>query len=249
MQPISLGGRLGRVAPLALIAGLALTSIGCATKGFVREQVGATDSRLADTNRRVEGQEGKLRDASGQLEAGRQRLDTFDTRLGEVGVRAGRASEQADGASVLAREARKAADDAAANAREMDGRLSGRIANRNRYAALDTRTITFEFGKADVGDQAINELREVCKALREDPNAVVELRGHTDGVGNDRTNLRLSRDRVDAIVRYLVHKEGIELRRIHTVGLGKVAPLADNNTREGRARNRRVDVTLLSPQS
>ena len=242
MQPISLGGRLGRVAPLALIAGLALTSIGCATKDFVREQVGATDSRLADTNRRVEGQ-------AGQLETGRQRLDTFDTRLGEVGVLAGRASEQADGASVLAREARKAADDAAANAREMDGRLSSRIANRNKYTALETRAITFEFGKADVGDQAINELRELCKALREDPNAVVELRGHTDGVGNDRTNVRLSRDRVDAIVRYLVHKEGIELRRIHAVGLGKAAPVADNNTREGRARNRRVDVTLLSPQS
>jgi outer membrane protein OmpA-like peptidoglycan-associated protein len=237
------------MAPLAVIAGLALTSVGCATKDYVREQVGATDSRLADTNRRVEGQEGRLREAAGQLETGRQRLDTFDTRLGEVGVLAGRASEQADGASVLAREARKAADDAAASAREMDGRLSSRIANRNRYTALDTRTIMFEFGKADVGDQAINELRELSQALREDPNAVVELRGHTDGVGNDRTNLRLSRDRVDAIVRYLVHKEGIEIRRIHAVGLGKAAPLADNSTREGRARNRRVDMTLLSPQS
>ncbi|HUG35471.1 MAG TPA: OmpA family protein [Candidatus Limnocylindrales bacterium] len=242
MQRISLGGRLGRMVPLALIAGLALTIIGCATKDFVREQVGATDSRLADTNRRVEGQEGRLRDASGQLEAGRQRLDTFDTRLGEVGGLAGRATEQA-------RDARKAADDAAVSTREMDGRLSSRIANRNKYSALDTRMILFEFGKADVGDQAINELREVSKALREDLNAVVELRGHTDAVGNDQANVRLSRDRVDAIVRYLVHKEGIELRRIHAVGLGKVAPLADNNTREGRARNRRVDVTLRSPQS
>jgi outer membrane protein OmpA-like peptidoglycan-associated protein len=94
----------------------------------------------------------------------------------------------------------------------------------------------------------MTSLIEVVKALKEDPNAILELTGHTDAVGAERANIALSRDRVDAVARYLV-QQGVELRRIHTVGLGKAVPVADNNTREGRAKNRRVDVRLLSPQS
>jgi outer membrane protein OmpA-like peptidoglycan-associated protein len=230
------------VGPAVLVAVAVVALMGCASKAYVREQVGGTDARLAQTSQRVDGQEARLRETTDQVDAGRKRLEGLDAKVGEVGTLALQANERAG-------EARKTADDASSSARDIEGRLSGRIANRNRYAALDTRSVYFDFGRSELKDDAINALREVARALREDPNAVLELRGHTDALGPDRANLALSRERVDAIVRFLVQKEGVELRRLHAVGLGKATPVADNNTRDGRARNRRVDVTLLSTQS
>lgn len=224
-----------------LIGGVTLLSFGCATKGYVREQLGPTQTRLAETGQRVDAQEVKLREQGA-------RTDGIDTRLGETSQLAGRASSQAEEATGLARDAKKSADSTAEAVRDLDTRMASRWTNRNRFTALDTRSIFFESGRAALTDGGMTSLIEVVKALKEDPNAILELSGHTDSVGAERANIALSRDRVDAVARYLV-QQGVELRRIHTVGLGKAVPVADNNTREGRAKNRRVDVRLLSPQS
>lgn len=235
-------------ATLLLIGGVTLLSFGCATKGYVREQLSPTQARLAETGQRVDGHEAKLRDTTAQIDASRQRADGFDSRLSETGAAVGRAAAQADEASNLARDAKKSSESTAEAVRDVDSRLTARIANRNRFTALDTRSIFFEFGRSDIKDDGMTALVEVVKALKEDPNAILEISGHTDAVGAERANLQLSRDRVDSVVRYLI-QQGVELRRVHTVGLGKAVPVADNNTREGRAKNRRVDVRLLSPQS
>lgn len=241
----------------AALVGLAVASLaGCATKAFVREQVGGTEVRLADVTQRVDTQEAKLREASGQVEQGRQRLDGLDARVGEVGAlagqaneRAAQASDRAGEASGLARDAKRTAEEAATTARDVESRLSGRIGDRNRYTAIESHDLKFDSGKAELKDESINALREIARALKQDPNAVIELRGHTDGTGNDQINLRLSRERVEAVTRYLVTKEGVELRRIYALGVGKADPAASNATREGRAKNRRVQITVLSTQS
>jgi outer membrane protein OmpA-like peptidoglycan-associated protein len=237
------------LAAAALVGAAALALAGCATKAFVREQVGGTELRVTEVSQRVDAQDARLREAGGQLEQTRQQVGGLETKVGEVGTLAVQANDRAGQALGAAQDARRAADEAATSAREVDARLSGRLANRNRYSPLETHSVQFDTGRAELRDEAINTLRELARALREDPNAIVELRGHTDAVGPDALNLRLSRERVDAVVRYLVHKEGVELRRIHAVGLGKAIPAADNRTAEGRAKNRRVEVTLLSTQS
>lgn len=235
-------------ASAALIGAAVLSLAGCATKAFVREQVGGTEVRLTDISQRVDTQEAKLRETSGQVDQSRQRIEGLDAKVGEVGTLAVQANEKAGQASDLGREAKKAADDAAATARDVESRLAGRIANRNNYTTVESHSLQFDSGKAELKDESINSLREIARALKQDPNAVVELRGHTDGTGSDQLNLRLSRERVDAVMRYLVHKEGVELRRIHALGLGKADPTANNSTREGRAKNRRVEIVVLSTQ-
>lgn len=252
----SVAGRAVHVVVSAALIGAAVVALsGCATKAFVREQVGGTEVKLVDVTHRVETQEAKLRETSGQVDQSQRRIEGLDAKVGEVGTlalqaneKAGQASDRAGEASALARDAKKTADDAAANARDAESRLAGRIANRNMYQTVETHRVQFDSGRSELRDEAINSLREIARALKQDPNAVVELRGYTDKVGSDQLNLRLSRDRVDAVVRYLAHKEGVELRRIHALGLGKADPAADNGTREGRAQNRRVDVTVLSTQ-
>jgi outer membrane protein OmpA-like peptidoglycan-associated protein len=231
-----------RVTCLVLYGGLAILFSGCATKGYVREQVSSAEGRgnqkIGVVDQRIESQDAKLRETSTQL----------DSRIGEVRSMASQASSTGQEAKSIGQEAKKTADDVSAAVRDVDSRTTQRFAARNQYTVIDTKSLVFDFGKADLRDESVNLLREVAAALKQDPNAVVELQGHTDGVGSDRFNLQLSRERVDTVTRYLVNKEGIDLRRIHTVGLGKEAPVADNGSKNGRAKNRRVEIRVLTTQ-
>lgn len=239
----------GKATTLLLCAGVALAASACATKGFVRTQVGQTETRVAQVSQRVDEQDTTLRDTRARVDESRQSIDVHGQRLQGLDGKVTEVGAVATEAAAAAREARKTADDATAAARDVDGRLTRRLADRNRFTVLETHTIYFDFAKAELRDEAITELGEVARILKEDPNAVVELQGHTDAVGDDRINLRLSRERADAVARLLVQRHGIELRRIHALGLGKAVPVADNGTQEGRAKNRRLDIRVLAPQA
>ena len=80
-----------------------------------------------------------------------------------------------------------------------------------------------------------------------DPNAVVELQGYADPRGSDDYNYRLTRERVESVVRYLV-QQGVELHRVHAAGMGKDRQPAGTG-RDALAKSRRVDIVLLAPQS
>ena len=219
----------------------------CATKGFVREQVGSTESKLAQ---RVDTTDAKLRETSDRtasntqaLESTGQRLTGLDSKVGEVGTLA------AD-AKTVATDAKKDAAAVAQAQKDSESVFNQRFANRNKYAQVQSKSIYFDFNKADLKDDGINELRDLANALKSDPNAVLELQGFADARGTDKYNYQLTRDRVDAVVRYLVMREGIDLRRIAAVGMGK-ATLADGEKpgKETYAKSRRVEMRLLSPQS
>jgi len=220
---------------LVLCCATAITASACATKKFVRTQVGATEDRLGH---RVNTQETELRTQQTELrqtaertganaqalEAANQRLQGVDSRVTEVSALAKSAQEEA-------------------------GAVAQRFANRNKYGALETKTVYFDFNRADLRDEGFGELEEIARALKADPNAVVELQGFADSRGSDVYNQRLTRDRVDAVVRYLVQRHGVELRRIFGVGMGKAPQTAgDGAGRDALAKSRRVDIVLLAPQ-
>lgn len=215
---------------------------GCATKKFVREQVGATEGRLGQ---RVDTQETELKQTTERTGATAQALQAANERLQGIDSRVQGVDSRVTEVSALAKQAQQDASAAGEAVRATDQRF----ANRNKLATLETKSVFFDFGKADVRDQAMPELEDVAKALKADPNAVVELQGFADSSGSDLYNYRLTRDRVDAVTRYLV-QQGIELRRIYAVGMGK-APRERNGKadREALARSRRVDIVLLAPQS
>jgi outer membrane protein OmpA-like peptidoglycan-associated protein len=228
------------MAVLILCCATAVLVSACATKKFVREQVGATETKLGQ---RVDTQETELRQTSERtgantqaLEAANQRFQGVDSQLSEV--------------SALAKDARKEAGTVGDVLRETDTRLTQRFANRNKYSALETKSVYFDFNKADLRDEGMTDLEDVAKALKADPNAVVELQGFADPRGADQYNYRLTRDRVDAVIRYLVQRHGIELRRVHAVGMGKEPQAAGTPaSKDVLAKSRRVDIVLLAPQS
>jgi len=99
----------------------------------------------------------------------------------------------------------------------------------------------FDFDKADIKPAGREILDGAVKTLRDNPNLHVVVDGHTDSVGSDAYNQKLSERRAKAVRDYLV-RQGIEANRITTKGYGKSRPIADNKTAEGRAKNRRAEV-------
>ena len=111
--------------------------------------------------------------------------------------------------------------------------------------AVASKVVTFAFDKADLTDTDRTALAEVATQVREHPDLMVNLEGYTDPVGTRDYNIQLSQRRAAAVQRYLVEK-GVELSRIHWIGLGV---LSGTGAPEEQAKKRRVTVTVLSTTS
>ena len=107
--------------------------------------------------------------------------------------------------------------------------------------------IYFDFDQANIQPESRPTLQGAAKILKENPGISVEIQGHTDSRGSDAYNLRLSDRRAQAVVDYLVRNLGIDAGRLTAKGYGESRPIADNDTDDGRAINRRVDFVILGP--
>lgn len=105
--------------------------------------------------------------------------------------------------------------------------------------------IEFEFGKAVIKPESSPVLDEAAAILTNHPEIEVEIQGHTDSIGADEANLKLSQKRAEAVREYLIDVHMIEPVRMIPIGYGKTKPIADNATEAGRAKNRRVDFLIL----
>ncbi len=104
--------------------------------------------------------------------------------------------------------------------------------------------IFFDSGKATLKPESNEELNNVVKLLNNSPKMEIEISGHTDNVGSDAFNLKLSDDRANAVMNYIV-SQGIAQSRITAKGYGESKPIATNDTDEGKQTNRRVEFTIV----
>lgn len=102
--------------------------------------------------------------------------------------------------------------------------------------------ILFDTGKATIKPESAQAIGEVAKLLQADPGLKVFVVGHTDTVGSVDSNLKLSQDRAEAVLQALVGDHGVAAARLRAHGCGPFAPVASNDTEEGRTRNRRVEL-------
>ena len=116
-----------------------------------------------------------------------------------------------------------------------------------KFEAARTYTLNnvhFDFGKATLRPGSFAELEELVSYLKNKDDIKVEIAGHTDNVGKDADNVKLSQQRADAIRNYVL-KKGILPVRVVAKGYGAAEPVADNDTDEGRQLNRRTEVRIL----
>jgi outer membrane protein OmpA-like peptidoglycan-associated protein len=104
--------------------------------------------------------------------------------------------------------------------------------------------VTFAFDSADLNSTFYPVLDKVAGTLKEYDKTVIEVAGHTDSTGSDTYNQGLSQRRADSVKAYL-SSQGLTGTRVVTVGAGEAHPVASNDTEEGRAQNRRVEITIV----
>lgn len=104
--------------------------------------------------------------------------------------------------------------------------------------------VNFEVGSAKLAPNATRILDQIASTMLESPGFEVQINGHTDSQGSASLNRKLSQQRADAVRKYLI-SAGVPSSRLRATGLGETSPIASNDTREGRAQNRRVELRVL----
>jgi len=217
---------------------LATTTAGaaCATKGYV--------------NTRVDDVDGKVTALSGSLEETQARTKQNESRINDVDQKAGAAQAAASNAATTAG---TAAERAAAAQREAEaaGSKTDQLAAETRRlvytVVLSEDQGNFKFNAIDLPEGAKTRIDELVAQLLADPKgAYFEIEGHTDNTGPEEINERIGLERADAVKRYLYEAHKIPLHKINVISFGEAKPVAPNNTRDGRAQNRRVVIRVLS---
>lgn len=104
--------------------------------------------------------------------------------------------------------------------------------------------INFETSKAEINPESQGIIEQVAKMMELDPSLKISVEGHTDNAGNPKNNQKLSESRANAVMMGIVAK-GINKNRLAAKGWGAAQPLADNNTEDAKARNRRVEIVKM----
>lgn len=107
-----------------------------------------------------------------------------------------------------------------------------------------TLDIEFAFNSTEVPERYLDDIGKIATVMVEYPDSQLMLEGHTDSVGSTAYNQTLSQDRADAVKRVLIRHFQIDPTRIGTIGMGESQPVADNDSEDGRARNRRVEAII-----
>jgi outer membrane protein OmpA-like peptidoglycan-associated protein len=204
-------------------------SSACATKKYVKTHVGEVNDKVETLSKSVENNQ--------------ERTRKNEQAIADTNQTVGQVDQKAEAANKSAADARGAANGAAAKAEAVD-KASKRLVYE---VTLSEDQGGFKFGKAALPDQAIARLDEIVTQLKANPNgAYIEVAGYTDSRGSKEYNQRLGLERAESVRRYLYEKYQIPLHKINVISYGVEDPVAPNNTRDGRAKNRRVVVRVLA---
>ena len=211
------------------IAVVVMSGSACATKKYVRNRV---SERVTP-----------LENRTGELEETSRRNTQDISRIGrdveEVRQRTERAQQQADRAA-------SAAEQANSRVTSVEQSVTELRTNLDKYTVQKTVTVQFKVGKSDLLPEAMSQLDELASQIKDRNGFILEIEGFASSDGDVIMNDRLSQARSEGVRRYLAERHNIPLFRMSILGFGESRPVADNETREGRGQNRRVEVRLLT---
>ena len=224
---------MNRISMVAvLIAGTMPFTVGCATKKYTRNEVAPVINKTNELD---------------DLTAKNSR-DIKDTdQRAQSGIKDAQA--KADTANQHALTAGQQADEANKNAQQVTTQvasLAGTVENLDNYKPIAESSVHFGFDKADLTKKAKEALDQLGAQITTAKHFIIEVEGSTDSTGDADYNYQLSKRRADAVIQYLADKYQIPAHKIYLIGLGKDKPVEKNATSEGRAKNRRVDVRLMT---
>jgi len=216
-----------------LVSAFAITfTVGCSTKNYVRSQ---TAPIIQQTN-----------DLDTKTAADHRNIVDTDERAKTGIAGAQSAANTADQHALAAGQSANAANTSAQEAYNRVDNLSGVVANLDNYKELNNVSVTFAFDKAVLTASDKQQLDTLATGLASTRGYILEVTGGTDSVGDATYNYQLSQRRADAVVNYLSAKYNIPPHKFYLIGIGKDQQVATDSTAAGRAKNRRVDIKLMS---
>jgi peptidoglycan-associated lipoprotein len=205
----------------------------CATKKFVRTNVGEVNEKVDTLARSVE--------------ENQERTKANETRIGEVDQRTAAADQKAAQAAQRADAAHTAVDAVKTSSEARADAIEKSVRRLVYEVVLSEDKGNFKFGKAVMPDEAKGEIDTLVQQLKSEPKgAYIEIEGHTDSAGTPDGNYRLGLSRAENVKRYLYEQHQVPLHRINVISYGEEKPIAPNKTRDGRAQNRRVVIKILT---
>ncbi|MCM3879377.1 MAG: OmpA family protein [Vicinamibacterales bacterium] len=222
--------QLRRTVTALALGGVVLgAATGCATKKFVRTQVDTVDQRVETLGQSLEATQEQTRQNTA-------RITQVDAKADQVGI-------WAKDAQTSATNANTAATAAASKAEAVDA------ANKRLVyeVVISEDQGNFKFGSAELPQEVRTRIDEVVAQLKANPRGnYVEIEGHTDSSGDKSLNQHLGEARAAAVKLYLYEAHQVPLHKMNVISYGEEKPVGPNNTREGRAQNRRVVIRILA---
>ncbi|HEV2200238.1 MAG TPA: OmpA family protein [Bryobacteraceae bacterium] len=235
---------------------VSLVGTGCSTKKYVANTVAPFEQRVNSVEKKDTEQDKTIAMQGTQVEGMERDLSQTKEKLGDViakATQAGEAAKAADQRAVSAQQtaesARRAAEGAHTFAEQGLNRLDQTIDSMNKFQMARSASVLFGFNQDTLSDEAKTQLDALGNQAKGISRYVIEVQGFTDKSGPAIYNNILSERRAQAVARYLVNQYRIPVRAISTLGSGYAQPVADDQLRDSRKMNRRVEVRLWVPES
>src|SRR5882762_9980139 len=226
------GKPMNRISLTLMLAASLAATIGCSSKNYVRQQTTPLINKTNELDDLTAKNSKDIKDVDARAQAG---IQGVQTKTAEVDQKAQAAGKQADEAQTLANNATTRVDT-----------LTNAVVNLDNYRSVADASVLFGFNKDNLTKQGKEELDQLATSVSSTKGYIITVEGGTDSTGPSDYNYDLSQRRANSVIQYLASEKQSPAHKIYLIGLGKDKPVETNKTSEGRKKNRRVDVHLMT---
>ncbi len=221
-----------RTSLLILLATSMVASVGCSSKNYVRQETTPLINKTNELDDLTAKNTKDIKDVDARAQAG---IQAVQAKAAEIDQKALAAGQTADQAQTVANAATTRVDI-----------LTNTVANLDNYRPVAETSVHFGFNKDNLTKKAKEALDQLASDVPNTKGYIVTVEGGTDAIGPADYNYDLSQRRANAVIQYLASQHSVPAHKIYLIGLGKDKPVDSNKTSDGRAKNRRVDVRLMT---
>jgi OOP family OmpA-OmpF porin len=215
-----------------MLAATLVATIGCSSKNYVRQQTTPLINKTNELDDLTAKNSKDIKDVDQRAQAG---IQAVQVRAAEIDQKALAAGSDADKAQLSANGASQRVDV-----------LTNTVINLDNYRPVVETAVHFGFNKDNLTSQAKEAIDQLAASVATTKGYIITVEGATDSVGSSEYNYDLSQRRANAVIQYLAAEKSLPAYKIYLIGLGKDKPVESNKTRDGRAKNRRVEIHLMT---
>ena len=215
-----------------LLAATLAGTIGCTSKNYVRQQTTPLINKTNELDDMTAKNSRDLKDVDQRAQAGIQNVQAQAAAADQKALAAG---GEADKAQLAANGASQRVDT-----------LTNAVINLDNYHPVVETAVHFGFNRDNLTKEAKEAIDQLAASVSTTKGYIITVEGATDSVGSADYNYGLSERRANSVIQYLAAEKEVPAYRIYLIGLGKDKPVESNKTPDGRAKNRRVDIRLMT---